>query len=107
MPGAACNAPIAPILTIRPEAEAARCWMADRDAFSAVSTLSAYMRCQVFGSPSVTVSNAKPPAILIKASSLPKCDVAASIAFLACAASERSTPPSSVRLAVAEICDAA
>ena len=31
------------------------------------------MRCQVFGSPSATVSNAKPPAILISASSLPKC----------------------------------
>ena len=41
------------------------------------------MRCQVFGSPSATVSNAKPPAMLISASSLPKCAAAASIAFLA------------------------
>ncbi len=44
------------------------------------------MRCQVFGSPSAIASNAKPPAILISASSLPKCVAAASIAFLAWAA---------------------
>jgi hypothetical protein len=43
------------------------------------------MRCQVSESPSATVSNAKAPAILIKASSLPKCAAAASIAFFACA----------------------
>ena len=42
------------------------------------------MRCQVFGSPSATVSKANPPAMLISASSLPKCAAAASIAFLAC-----------------------
>ena len=42
------------------------------------------MRCQVFGSPSATASNAKPPAILTSASSLPKCAATASIALLAC-----------------------
>src|SRR6266436_6265553 len=98
MPAPACNAAIAPTLMIRAEREAARYGSADRDAFSAVSTLIAYMRCQVFGSPSATVSNAKAPAILIKASSRPNCAAAASIAFLACAASDRSTPPSSIRL---------
>src|SRR5205814_10015622 len=69
MPEAACNAAIAPTLIMRPAPEAIKCGIADREAFSAVNTLSAYMRCQVFISPSATVSNAKPPAILISASS--------------------------------------
>src|ERR1700712_5197789 len=95
MPAPACNAPIAPTLMIRPAVEAVRCGIAAREALSAVVTLSAYMRCQVLGSPSATASNAKPPAMLISASSLPKCDAAASIAFLAWAASVRAPPPSS------------
>jgi hypothetical protein len=45
--------------------------------------------------------------MLISASSLPKCETTASTAFWASLASERSTPPSSIRLAVAGICDAA
>src|SRR5436190_6151243 len=51
MPEPACSAPIAPTLTMRPVPEAVRCAIAARDAFNAVSTFSAYIRCQVFGSP--------------------------------------------------------
>ena len=36
-----------------------RCGIAAREAFSAVVTLSAYIRCQVLGSPSATVSKRK------------------------------------------------
>ena len=99
MPLPACSAPIAPILTMRPASDDMRCGIAAREALSAVMTLSAYIRCQVLGSPSATVSKAKPPAMLISASILPKCAAAASIAFLAWAGSVRSTPPSSNRSA--------
>ena len=95
MPLPACSAPIAPILTMRPVPDFRRCGIAAREALSAVMTLSACMRCHVLASPSATVSKANPPAMLISASSLPKCEAAASIAFLAWAGSVRSTPPSS------------
>src|ERR1700680_4333939 len=82
MPAPACSAPIAPTLMIRPALEAVRYGIAAREAFSAVVTLSAYMRAHVCGSPSTTVSYANPPAMLTSASILPKCDATASIAFL-------------------------
>src|SRR6476661_6646102 len=104
MPLPACSAPIAPTLTMRPAPDETRYGIAARDALSAVMTLSAYIRCQVLGSPSATVSNANPPAMLIRASILPKCDAAAAIAFLAWDGSVRSTPPNSKRSAVAGAC---
>jgi len=45
------------------------------------------MRCQVFGSPLATVSNAKAPADIDQRIQPAKCAAAASIAFLACGAS--------------------
>ena len=83
MPLPACSAPIAPTLMMRPAPDESRYGIAAREAFNAVVTLSAYMRCQVLGSPSATVSKAKPPAMLISTSSLPKCEAAAPMAFLA------------------------
>src|SRR3954469_8984336 len=98
---------MAPILTMRPAVDGARCGRAACEALSAVSTLSACMRCHVLTSPSPTVSKAKPPAMLTNTSSPPKCLAAASTAIFACAASDRSTPPISMRSGIAEICDGA
>ncbi len=50
---------IAPILTMRAPRELRRCGIAAREAFSAVSTLRAYMRCQTLESPSAMVSKVK------------------------------------------------
>ncbi|MHC2437607.1 hypothetical protein ACVMB0_004982 [Bradyrhizobium sp. USDA 4451] len=107
MPEAACNAPSAPILTMRPAPDLTRCGMAARDVLKAVITFIACMRCQVAGSPSLTASKVKPPAMLISPSSRPKCAAALSIAAAACAVSVRSIPPSSMRSAVAASVDAA
>src|SRR4051812_34562930 len=98
---------MAPILTMRPAVDAARWGSAACEALSAVSRLSACMRCHVLTSPSPTVSKAKPPAMLISPSSLPKCLAAASTAVFACAASDKSTPPIPMRSGVPEICDGA
>jgi hypothetical protein len=80
-------------LTIRPAPLATRCGRAALEAFSVVITLRRCSRSQVDTSPSATVSQAKPPATLIRTSIAPHALAMSAIAAAAAPASDRSTPP--------------